>query len=92
MSDPGEVARAIVIRVMRSHGVTVTSQEDGPEGMMILAKGDKLEAKKIPQKCGRKLLHYLSRNYGVPVHIFYNPDEVLISKQDSTGEDKEVTQ
>ena len=69
----GEVAREIVIKVLRANGVEVSLQQDGEAGMMVLAKGERIEAQRIPEKVSRRFLQYLQRHFGVPIHQFYNP-------------------
>ena len=73
MGDPGEVDRKTVIRILQANGVKVSPQENGEADMMVLAKDDKVEARRIPSKVGRRTLQYFQRSYGVPIHQFYNP-------------------
>jgi hypothetical protein len=73
MDDTGKVCKKTVIEVLRCHGVDVSPQEDSDDGTMILAKGDVLETRVIPDEVGKKLLHYLERTFQVPIYHFYNP-------------------
>jgi hypothetical protein len=41
--------------------------------MFLVVKGRAFEVIAIPEECGRKLLHYLSRKFTTPIHHFYNP-------------------
>jgi len=76
MQNMGEVIRETVIDVLRAHHVEVSPQSDSPDGMMILAKGDKLESRIIPKRASKKLLQYFARTYNVPIHLFYNPQMI----------------
>jgi len=73
VGDLGEVDREIVIQVLQANGVRVSPQENGEAGMMVLAKDEKVEARRIPSKVGRRTLQYFQRHYGVPIYQFYNP-------------------
>ena len=74
MNDTGKVCKKTVIDVLRAHGVDVSMQDGAGDGTMILAKGDYLETRVIPDDVGKKLLHYFERHFGVPLHHFYNPN------------------
>lgn len=84
MSDT--VIRSTVIDVLRLSGVEVQEEEDGPPGMMILAKGDYIETRDIPADCGTKLLHYLARKFDVPIHHFFNPHMITAPKKEPSSE------
>ena len=62
-----------------SSSPTVVTADDKPETK--LAKGGNPEATlnvfALPDNINRRMLQYLSRKYGVPIHYFYNPDMVL---------------
>ncbi|MGA2991950.1 MAG: hypothetical protein ABSD88_15860 [Candidatus Korobacteraceae bacterium] len=73
MTDIGDVAKSVVIEVLRAHGVEVSEQQDGEPGMMLLVKGDLLEVRDIPERASKRLLQYFSRTYKIPIHHFYNP-------------------
>lgn len=69
MTDIGDVPR----KTLRANGVDVSFQEGGESNMMILAKGDILEVRRIPERVKKKSLHYLSRTFDIPIYIFFNP-------------------
>lgn len=69
MGDEGSVGREIVIKVLRSHSVEVSPQQDG---MYLLVKENLIEERKLHDQIGRKQLHYLARKFDVPIHHFYN--------------------
>jgi len=71
---PAEVTRDTVIDVLRRHGVAVYPCEPGSD-TLVLVKSDAIEAQLLPAVAGRKLLHYLARKFGVPIHHFFNPLE-----------------
>ena len=75
MNDTGRVCKKTVIEVLRAHGVDVSVQ-GSTDGTMILAKGEVLETRVIPDEVGKKLLHYFERTFNVPLHHFYNPHMV----------------
>jgi hypothetical protein len=74
MSESGEIDRDVVIAVLRRNGVDVHGQQDGPEDMLVLAKGNVIEGQRLPKMVSRKMIHYLARKYGIYIHHFYNPD------------------
>ena len=75
MSDPGDVDRAVVIEVLKAQHVSVSVCQDDPTGKTLtIAKGDRIESQKLPNRVGRKMLHYLEFHYGVPIHYFFHPE------------------
>ncbi len=40
--------------------------------MKVFEKGTIVEAHRLPDPVGRKLIHYLARTFDVPIHLFYN--------------------
>jgi hypothetical protein len=74
MSESGEVDRDVVIAVLRRSGVDVRGQQDGPEDMLVLAKGKTVEGQTLPKMVSRKMVHYLARKYGIDVNNFYHPE------------------
>jgi hypothetical protein len=72
VSDDGSVIRSIVIEVLRRNGCEVSAQPDKSD-MFLIVKGDVFEILAIPERCGRKLVRYLSRKFTTPIHHFYNP-------------------
>ena len=75
MSDPGEVDRAVVIEVLKAQRVSVSVCQDDPTGKTLtIAKGDRIESQKLPNRVGRRMLHYLEFHYGVPIHYFFHPE------------------
>jgi hypothetical protein len=77
MNDTGKVCKRIVLEVLRYHDVDVSLQQDSNDGTMIFAKGSILETRVMPEEVGKKMLHYLGRTFGVPIHHFYNPDMAM---------------
>lgn len=73
MSEGGEVDREIIIAVLRANGIDVHGQDEGPQDMLVIVKGDLIEAQQLPKRVSRKMVHYFSRKYNVPIHLFYNP-------------------
>jgi hypothetical protein len=74
VSESGEIDRDIVIGVLRANGVDVRGQDHGPANMLVIAKGELVEAQQLPKAVSRKMVHYFSRKYGIPIHHFYNPE------------------
>src|ERR1039457_1696455 len=74
----GAVDRDTVIRVLTNNGVSVTQQEDGLEGMLVLAKGEYFETRRIPIVVRKNLLRRFERKFGIPIATFYNPRPVII--------------
>jgi hypothetical protein len=71
------VPRKTVLEVLRANGVGVSMEG----GKATLAKDDRLETIVLPQEVGMRLLQYLKRHYGVPIHQFYNPEMIPGRKQ-----------
>jgi hypothetical protein len=72
--DEGYVDRAVVIQVLRAHGVDASLiQVEGQPDMMLLVKGDVILSQTMPPALARKKVHYLARTFTIPVHHFYNP-------------------
>jgi len=74
VSEGGEVDRDVLIAVLRANGIDVHGQDSGPRDMLVIAKGDLVEAQQIPNSVSRKMVHYFSRKYSVPINLFYHPD------------------
>ena len=77
MGETGILKREIAIYVLRAHGVGVIAQQDSLPDMLVLAKGDVLEARRLPEYLGRQLIHYLARKFDIPIHHFYHPELFL---------------
>ena len=73
--DSSYVGRTTVIDVLQRHGVEVSCDDGGPggPGMVILIRGEKLDARKLSAEVARPVLYYLSRFFCIPIHHFYNP-------------------
>jgi hypothetical protein len=71
--DTGEVDQSTVLQVLECHRVTATPDPDNP-GQTIFSKGDKLDVREFPDWCGRDLLQYFQRTFGVPMFHFYHPE------------------
>lgn len=69
----GDVDLATVIRVLTANEVSVSREENGEKPMYVVAKGEALNVLELPQKVDRRMLQFLQRTYGVPIHQFYNP-------------------
>jgi hypothetical protein len=60
----------MVIEVLESQGITVSST--GEEDWYHLESDDgQIEVQKFPRRVKKRLLQYLKRRYGIPVHFFY---------------------
>lgn len=75
--DDGSVSRAVVLRVLQAHGIDLSdSKGDNPFTLTTLAKrkGPKTTTQihALPDPVRRRMVSYLSRKYGVPIHHFYN--------------------
>lgn len=70
--ESGYVKKEIVIDVLRRHGVGVSPLGGAPE-VMILIKGDKVDARPLQDEVSRGVLRYLTRHFNIPIHHFYNP-------------------
>jgi hypothetical protein len=72
----GAVDRDTVIGVLKNNGVSVSKQEGGEEGMLVLAKADYFETRRIPLIVRKTLLRRLERKFGIPLARFYNPNMI----------------
>lgn len=66
----GAVAITTVLEVLQKNGIAVTADKD----RTILAKGTTVESHIFGTLIHRQMLHYLSRKFGIPVHLFYRPE------------------
>jgi hypothetical protein len=70
--ESGYVNREIVIDILRRHGVGMSPLSGAPE-VMILIKGDKIDARPLSDEVSRCVLRYLTRRFNIPIHHFYTP-------------------
>ena len=70
-SDDGTASKQDVIKVLETNGVEVSPQDGGFDGMVVLEKGGTVEARRLPDRPGKKLLHYIARKYEIPIYKFY---------------------
>jgi len=66
---------ADVIRVLKSRGVLV-ALTDASTQTYTIEKGDFLECHVLKGEVVAKLLHYFKRKLGIPIHLFWNPDQL----------------
>jgi len=72
--DTGEVDAATVLEVLECHGISATPDPDNP-GQTIFSRGDKFDVREFPADwCGRDVLQYFKRTFGVPMPHFYHPE------------------
>ena len=69
MGESGEVDRETALQVLRNGGVGVSIVGD----KYTLSKGEVIETHNLQDPLSRRMVHYLSRTFDVPVHLFYNP-------------------
>ena len=67
--DGGVVSTTVVLAVLRAHGVSVA--QNGED--FTLSKGDVIKVVVLPAMLRRRMLHALSRWFGVPIHHFFKP-------------------
>lgn len=77
MTDTGEVDIKTVLVALENNGVAVTEQEDGS---YILENEHTIEVHRLPPYVRKRMLQYLKRKFGIPIHHFYNPVGVLPKK------------
>lgn len=84
MADDGKVPRAIILEILRARGVDLGvggPPTAGEKPETKLAKGsdpkETLNVYVLPDLVNRRMVQYLARKYGVPIHHFYNPDMAL---------------
>jgi hypothetical protein len=70
----GGVGLSTALDVLQRFGVTVVVH---PGGRYTLSRDNLVpETKRFPALLGRKMIGYLSEKYGVPVHLFWHPEQV----------------
>jgi hypothetical protein len=86
MTHSRDVSSSVVIDVLRRHGVEISQQQDGEDGMMLLVKGDTMEAQRFTSSISNRKLQYFSRKYEIPIHHFYRPEMApSLSPQQATS-------
>lgn len=91
MPDTGDVDQDTVIRVLKVHRFTVSKQEDiNLNDMFSISKGDVSLSMRLPPRVKRRLLHFLSRRFGVPIHHFYHPEMAVFDSLGSPATSKEL--
>jgi hypothetical protein len=75
------VDRATVLRVLAACGVSVSQQQGGKPGMLVIAKGEFFEVMRIPEVVRKRLLFRFQFKLGVPIALFYNPHQVCAKNQ-----------
>jgi len=75
MADSGYVDKAVVIDVLKRHGVEVSCDDGGPggPGMYIFVRGEKVDCRRLLPNVHRRVLQRFKRLFGVPIHHFYHP-------------------
>jgi hypothetical protein len=68
------IDRAIVIQVLRRNSVSVKEQNTDEPRAYLLVKAERLEVIELHPEVARRMLQYLQRKFGVPIHLFFNPD------------------
>ena len=76
----GAVDRETVIRVLKASGVVISNQQNGPAGMLVLAKDGYFDSRRIPQVVHKSMLHFFKRKFAVPIEHFYNPHLIIQGK------------
>lgn len=70
---PDAVNRLVVLQVLKRCAVGVSI---GPDSKVTLAKDGEYETYVFPDHVGKRMLHTLSRKYGVAIHFFWHPEMI----------------
>lgn len=70
--EMASAAPEAVFRVLRRHNVTVLSQVDGLQGMLVLSRDGVIDVRRKPERFRKKVLHHLSRKFDIPIFEFWN--------------------
>jgi len=73
VDDAGCVDCATVLEVLKCHRVSIGPDPDYP-GQTVLAKGNKIDSRTLPDWFERDVLQFFKRTFGVPITHFYHPD------------------
>ena len=60
--------------MLKDNGVSISIQEGGLPGMLVLSKGDYFEARRLPEIVRKNLLWRFQYKFGVSITRFYNPN------------------
>lgn len=82
----GDAGRDSVITVLQTSGVVVRQSDTGTPHEYVLSKGDRVETKVLYPRVKRRMLHYLSRQFSIGIHLFYHPE--WPATQSATDEEK----
>ena len=69
--DSGVLSRERVIAALLRNQVDVYLREDGDEHEYVIAGDSIREVQVLPAALPRRFIHYLSRRFGVEVHLLY---------------------
>lgn len=69
----GAVPTDTVVHVLKTMSDMLKISVAFGDGTLTVIDGDVPDAYKLHDYVPRKLLHYFSRKYNVPIHFFYNP-------------------
>lgn len=70
MTEDGSVSRESVIDVLENQGISVISAGE-VDWYFIESEGGAIETQKLANKVKKRILQYLKRKYGIPIHFFY---------------------
>jgi len=73
VSEEGSVSLADVIKVLRAYAVAVTLE--GDEVTVSRGKVPPLVIP-LPKIVHRKTLHRLASKFDIPIHLFWNPEQI----------------
>lgn len=73
--ESGAIPRERVIKVLENHQVAVSQpsmDEDDVDGTEIIAGQGTVQAQRMPELIPRRMIHYLSRRFGITIERFYH--------------------
>ncbi len=73
MPNGSFVSKSVVIDLAERAGITVTIRQDG---MAIFVRDQDVESLRLEEKVARKIVHRISRKFGIAIHLFWNPQEI----------------
>lgn len=69
----GSLTTREVLAVLGSFGVESYPQKEDPTMTVLVGKDQPPIAYKFGDRIARRMIHQLSRKYGIPIFRFYNP-------------------
>jgi len=74
----GDVELDVVIKILQACNVAISRQTE--KNLIIFEKDEIIEVHELGLAVSRRMIQRFSRKFNVPIHYFYNPDQILPGK------------